>query len=313
MSENVPAPMQPVVWTRGVAYYKTLSMQQDFMACVRDMIERTAIPEENLINMLGTPENPKMEVYEEFAKCFVPDLVDETDNYELYEMLGDSALNKATFSYISRILYPSLSKKKSAFTVGYMDSVKAYYISKKFYSSLSVELGFDEFVKKVCYNNRAINNFLSLPDKTMNDLYEDVMEAFIGCMELQIDRYVGIHRGYVFVANFVYDLLSNIKLQFHPDFFWTAARIVKEANDKMVRTPLHTFKASDDFMSRVVAVKQGYAVPQELRNVESTGDKKKDIEEVSRVILEYYRSNKMYQAYLQFVPSPEQLGIENLV
>jgi dsRNA-specific ribonuclease len=281
------------------------------------MIERTAIPEESLNDMLGTPENPKMEVYKEFAKCFIPDLVDEKDNYELYEMLGDSALNKATFSYISRILYPRLSTKKSSYTVGYMDVVKAHYISKKFYSSLSIELGFDDFVKQVCYNNRAVNNFLKLPDKTMNDLYEDVMEAFIGCMELQIDRYVGIHRGYVFVANFVYDLLSNIKLQFHPDFFWSASRIVKEANDKMARTPLHTFKATDKaVVSRVVPAKEGgyYEVPRELRSVESTGDTKKEAEEaVSKIILQYYRNDPNYKPYVDFVPSPEQLGIEDLV
>ena len=315
---SIPAPQQRN-WDSSLREYENLAKDQDFQLCMRDMVERTGITDDNLRDMFVVDGRPRMEVYQEFAKCFVPKSVDPVNNYELYEIAGDYALNKSTFGYLFRILFPLLSAGGSPQALSYMDVVKAYYISKKFYSQLPIQLGLTEFLHRVCYNNQAIKLFLM--SKKIEDLYEDLMEAFIGCLELQIDRYVGMHHGYVFVANFVFDLLESMNLNFHPSFFWGSPRLLKETNDminshnsdpKNEMLPRYTVASNGrEFFVRVFLPSQGESIANEFRRI-TTADKKEAEAHFANLILEKLRSDPRYRRLIKSAPTPEELGIQSL-
>jgi len=313
----IPAPQQKN-WNPRLREYENLAKDEDFQLCMRDMVERTGITEEGLRDMFVSEGRPRMEVYQEFAKCFVPKSVDPIHNYELYEIAGDYALNKSTFGYLFRILFPLLSAKGSPQALSYMDVVKAYYISKKFYSQLPIQLGLTEFLHRVCYDNEAIARFLT--SKKIEDLYEDSMEAFIGCLELQIDRYVGMHRGYVFVANFVFDLLESMNLNFHPSFFWESARLLKETNDMITahnrntaqKLPQYTIgNIGRDFVVKVFIPDQKDFISRDFEPM-SIGDKKAAEAHFAPLVLEKLRKDSRYQLLIKRGPTPEELGIESL-
>jgi dsRNA-specific ribonuclease len=324
MSSVQVAPVAPLILGQHQKPYEALARQRDFQLCIKDVIIRSGVTDDKIIDMLGDPKNPNMEVYHEFAKCFVPEAIDPENNYELYELYGDLTLNKATISYIFRILHPLLSQKASPRAIAYLDAIKAKYVSKKFYPVLTKQLGFDEFVHRVCFSSRQVSEaYVRAKIKNAQDLYEDVIEAFIGCLEIQFDRYVGMHQGYAFVANFVYDLLAEVKIDFDPRKYWDNHRLLKETNDKITsyntrnpQDPLLFFsmkrngfryqagvskdtKGQDSFIpigSPVEACSQN-----EAENM--VGDK----------VLEYMDSEKKYKTVRQHAPTAAELGIEHLV
>lgn len=285
--------------------YQRLSSQEDFKLCINDMLERTGIPQDSLDDMQN------QEVYDEFAKCFVPYAIDKINNYELYEIVGDSTLNKCMISYLSNILFPLIRSKDSSKSVGYMAVLKSYYVSKHFYAPLSEQLGFDEFVKRVClFNEASIDAYFSGKSKGYKDLYEDAIEAFIGCLETQIDRYVGMHRGYVYVANFIYDLLSNVEIDFSPDKLLPKVSILKEANDRIRQKGLTNYN---------VIYKNGEAYSQPAiqdvnrRTITVRGEKKMAEEEMSSIVIDYLNSLQEYKGMVKGAPTPEELGIASLI
>jgi hypothetical protein len=308
---------------------------KDFQLCIRDMVERTGAVEQDVTQMLGTNKQPNIEVFQEFAKCFIPQVIDPINNYELYEMSGDMALNKAAFTYLFRILQPVLSDKESSKYIGYVANLKSYYVSKTFYSTLSIDLGFDEFLKRVCYQNQAaMAVYFSDPSKKIQSLYEDIMEAFIGCLEIQMDRYIGMHRGYVYVANFVFELLSNKKIDFRPETYWGPITLLKESND---RIKSHNAKQRVGLpllpIFRITKIQQqpnGYKVQSsiDMRQVRDEfrtwddyprvqpimAESKEDGEKkLTETLLAVLKQNPDYGGLLKLPPTAEQIGVESLI
>lgn len=306
-------------------YYLSLSRQLDFRACVMDIIERTGVSEEDNKKILfSSPNVLREELFQEFAKCFVPQSIDPIHNYELYEIFGDLSLNKATISYLFRILKPRLSKIESGKSLAYFDKLKAYYISKKFYSNLSRTIGFDEFINRVCFSDSG-KQLMASKQKNIDDLHEDVMEAFIGCLELQLDTYIGMHRGFVYVSNFIYDLFSDVEINFDPTPLWTPAMLLKETNDKIrahnTRSPqqkLSTF-AVQPVLGRPNTYKmvetgrdgKGYDVQNEV----VTNQDRAEAENIlaANALSFIIRSGNYREDLIQRAPTPADLGITDLV
>jgi dsRNA-specific ribonuclease len=307
-------------------YHVSLALEKDFRMCVRDIIERTGVAESDIKKILDDNEK-KEQVYQEFAKCFVPQAVDGKNNYEFYEIYGDLSLNKAMIGYLFRVLHPRLSQIDSKVSLGYFDKLKAYYISKKFYADLSRTIGFDEFVNRVVHSHKeSERHFMGEKEKTIEDLHEDVMEAFIGCLELQLDTYIGMHRGYVYVSNFIYDLISDIDLSLDPADIWSPAILLKETNDAIVaynsKNPYnklrfyHVLPAGQGFY-RLVSSAELNARDQTVQEVPNTRSRFDDIKEasaaLSRIALTIMRQQPTYSGVIKSAPTPESLNIADLV
>jgi dsRNA-specific ribonuclease len=322
---NIPLPIDLSKWKPGYDLYMSLSVQQDFKDCVDDILARTGVPDEIITQMSSDNSN-----YQELAKCFVPEILDPIHNYELYEMIGDQTLNKAAFNYIFRIVHPRISGVDKKITVGYMDSMKQYYISTKFYSSMAQDIGFSEFFHQVCYQRPDLMpSIVGRNSKTLDQLYEDLIEAFVGCLELLVDRYVGMHRGYAYVANFVYDLLSDIHINFDAAQYWSNHKLLKEANDRIdkynkdrpdARLRNHLVTIENKKMIGVsgfvfkqgknIQIQDSRQIPGIIRTIEN--DKVTD-EIVCGLIIDYMKRLPEYASFIKGAPTPEQLGIEDLV
>jgi hypothetical protein len=315
--------------------YKRLAKDQEFQLVIRDMAERSGLPEQSLDKLFKRPDGQiNMEVYEEFAKTFVPQALDPMNNYEMYEMMGDAGINKATVSYLFRVLHPLLSKKNHPESVSYLNNIKAYYVSTKAYADMFIQIGFLDVFMKLFDSREAANAYLqgeNISKKKDKNIYEDIMEAFCGCMELMIDRYVGMFKGFLYVNNFIIDILNNIGIQYDPNFYWTPFQIAKETNDKItaynsrMNTNLPTFEYGTDDKTGKYAVlavtKDQYGRPsksvfENIRSGTSSSGGKLDDDtrnELARLLLNNLEQKKDYRDLIRKLPTAEDLGIESLI
>ncbi len=323
---SVPEPTKRLVVPAGTRYYQALANDDDFQQCVRDIVSRTGAPEKEVKEMFD-----EKETFQEFAKCFIPLALDSFHNYELYEFVGDQTLNKATLNYIFRVLKTRLENSDKKIVIGYIDALKAHCVSKKFYSRLALDIGFSEFVHRVCFGNE--DAFSSIKDRnpeTIISLYEDVMEAFIGCLEFMLDRFVGMHRGYAYVANFVYDMLSDVYIDFDPKSYWSNQRLLKETNDKINSynekakvsggSPLlfHIVFRPDKSASAIFGVSASNRagtfnttyLPGLQGNVSQDGESE---EILSGKILDYLSRLPEYSSLIASPPNPVALGVADLI
>jgi len=325
--------------------FKLLSENQEFQDMIKDMLYRSGIPDEKIRNVIRDQQNQvRQNVYDEFAKCFVPEKVDKKNNYELYEFMGDSSVNKATISYLFRKLHPLLSAKGSLSAVGYMDKIKSAYVSKQFLQSMCEHLGFDEFLYRIIHNPRYAGLLTNLKEE---DEKENVVEAFFGCMEIQLDRYVGIYSGYGFISNLIIDILESMDINYEPSVLWQQVILLKETNDAIKKynnelitsggnnsltLPIYVISEQNNYQagstSYFVIMKQylDYNMPgqnkkvirsevwniPELRLAKQAGAKKIE-EELARRTLVLLSKDSTYNGMVKVAPTAESLGIEKLV
>ena len=312
--------------------YSILARSEDFQAMVDDMLYRSGIQEEKIRNVIRLPnsQNKRMEVYQEFAKCFVPQSIDQKNNYELYEFMGDSAVNKATISYLFRKLYPRLTRKGSLGAVGYMDKIKSVYVSTPFLKSMCEHLGFDEYLHRIIYDPAFS---FQLSKMTEDKEKENVVEAFFGCMEVQLDQYVGMYSGYGFVSNLIIDILENINIDYNPASLWSNVVLLKETNDKInshnnviiqANNGLRGILPNYNVIEQTQGMQMFYVVEKRSRarneiwnepglKLAKQADKRKIQEELAGRTLELLRKDPVYRGLIQEAPTAESLGIEDLV
>jgi hypothetical protein len=173
------------------------------------------------------------------------------------------------------------------------------------------------------------------------DEKENVVEAFFGCMEIQLDRYVGIYSGYGFISNLIIDILESMDINYDPSVLWSNVVLLKESNDsiKSYNTSLVTANNGNNSMalpifviseknSNLIILQQylDYTMPgpnkRVIRTVEWPDPRlqlakyqggKKIEEELAKRTLELLRLDVKFKKFIKEAPSAESLGIERLV
>lgn len=137
--------------------------------------------------------------YRNFSQVFVPKEVDSVNNYEYFELKGDTSANKAVLDFIIET-YPLLRKGQN---VSILSDLKQMIIETEFFSGFGKALSFDKFIA------------VGAPSI---DLVEDVFEAFNGCLEEMVNDYFKstgmppeIQLGYPVVARFMRTQLSKLQ------------------------------------------------------------------------------------------------------
>ena len=152
----------------------------------------------------------------EFQRAFTSKLWDPLNQWEWYELIGDSSTNKIVVWYYQR-RFPDIFNPRTALGQGNLSPVatmarlKMNSISKRAYSGFARHLGFDRWIKipegvDVDHHhhhhqpqpNRSQGELrLAAPSAPKSDsACEDVFEAFVGCLEYLIDERIGPHVGY---------------------------------------------------------------------------------------------------------------------
>lgn len=215
--------------------YDELGQVGDFREFIRDLLLRMGLTDEQL-DILFSARNRDMN-FNEFAKCFITRSADPMYNYEMYELTGDTCLNKAIVMYFFKVLQSVQERKRlreeekgriyhpDVRLVDYFNKLKAAYISTKVFSDIARRLGFSDFIQ---LGPRDVRD-------EMDSILEDSFEAFFGCFEILVDRYIQPHYSHHYVSSYVTYLFGSRHINYHPDIIYEPITLLKETNDATSR------------------------------------------------------------------------------
>lgn len=137
-----------------------------------------------------------------YGHAFTSANVDPVNNYEFYEILGDSTLGNFLIYYCSR-RFPEL---QNAAGVSILSKMKATYGQKEFLAQIAGRMNYFEFISATQEDKMRIKN----------SLLEDCFESFIGVTVYILDKEIMNGVGYAIA----YDILKEIYdvIDINPNF-----------------------------------------------------------------------------------------------
>ena len=208
-------------------------------------IEKVVSLKEFIFNLLKTETDIEEKVcnellskyISEFEKCFTHKSIDPVNNYEYYELMGDSVVAPAVLQYCSA-KFPNF---KNANGVKFLARQKMLIANKLYLSNMAHSLGFDKYIrfseedKSIQIQRRDEN----IRDKKIvsNSLKEDCFEAFVGCLMMCVNEYIpNKDLGIVCGLKFVKKQLDKIKIPSTREELWDSKSIIKEIFDRRKHT-----------------------------------------------------------------------------
>jgi hypothetical protein len=304
--------------------FQQLSRNPVFRDFIHDIVLRMGLTEEQS-SVIITPTTLM-----EFAKCFITRSADPMYNYEMYELTGDTCLNKAVVMYFYTVLQATHERKRlreesqgrvfhpDVRMVDYFNKLKALYISTKEYYDIASRLGFGDFIT---LGPRDVRD-------EINKLLEDSFEAFIGCFEVMVDRYIQPYYGHQFVANFIKYIFTSRHINYHPDLLYDSVTLLKETNDQtrisitnrdgsIVDGYTHIVEYDDKVSNSLIAYHKNERTKHKtkLDEIKQIFNKSKPSQvEMSKRVLDYLKRypDRFPQHMIKLPPTPEELGIEEL-
>lgn len=185
----------------------------DFKMCITHILKKGKFVKE-IIDLLT--DDQSMAVY---SAAFTSDMVDEANNYQMMEQIGDLAIGKFIVSYS----YKKFPQLKCAEGVKIAARLKINYGSKEKLAGLAEQFGFWPFI--------------SAPNETrtfkQQDLLEDTFEAFIGATEMILDERKGdkVGIGYAHVYRILKNIFDNMEISLAYEDLFDAKTRLKEIFD----------------------------------------------------------------------------------
>ena len=170
------------------------------------------------VDILTNDENMKL-----YSSAFTSDLVDDQNNYQVFEQLGDKTVNK----FIVWYMYRRFPRLKCSEGVKVAARVQINYCSKTSFAQIAEKYGFWEFIT-------ATNE---LRERNKIDLLEDVFEAFIGVTEWIIDNNIKFQNkdifgvGYASVYRILESMFNEIDISLKHEDLYDAKTRLKEVFD----------------------------------------------------------------------------------
>lgn len=310
--------------------YEILSGDSNFQDFIYDLLHQMSLEKEDLEILF----DPKLEnkVIHEFAKCFVTAKADPEYNYEVYELVGDVCVNSSIVIYLHRIIQSTQErqlKQNPAFLPDprikdYFNKLKSKYISNQQYKYFAVKLGFNNFLYYHPDDIKEINE-----NKEVKFI-PSAFEAFFGCFEFIMTKYIPSKYSHTFVANFISYLMHSHEITYHPDNLYDPITLLKETGDK-TRPPNRIgflYEVMDTqneaFVQKKTYNQDGKDVKPSTERVFAFGSVRTSSEitqkdakiNMCRIALQYIKLNhdklKIDVNQIKSAPTPEELGISEL-
>lgn len=165
---------------------------ENFSNLIHSLFRKAELKPE-FIQLCLTPKNMK-----KFSNAFTSANCDRKNNYEYYEQLGDSTVNKFIVSY----MYSRFPQLKSSEGVNIVARLKIKYGSKGQLNMIGERLNFWPFISTDAEERI----------KRKKNLLEDVFEAFFGCFEEVINDTIHEIKNQFFQVGYdiCFTLLSKI-------------------------------------------------------------------------------------------------------
>jgi dsRNA-specific ribonuclease len=163
-----------------------------------------------------------------FSQVFTHPTMNEHENYEFYEIIGDSTVNKSIVWYLMR-RFPKLRTPQG---VPIIARLKICLVSKKTLSILCEKLNVWNFV----------SSDMDTRQTKMKKTLEDVFEAFLGSVEFLIDSKIKEGAGYSFCYNIIKSLFDEIDISLKYNDLYDSKTRLKELFDFYKNKKIHNFK-----------------------------------------------------------------------
>jgi len=133
---------------------------------------------------------------EMFTTAFTSSAIDPNENYEVFEQIGDAIIGKFLVQY-AYMRFPKLRNTKGP---GVVARIKIKYGSKMFLSRLAEQLQLDTFIR--CSHHEMMSK--------KQDLFDDIFESFVGCLEHFLSERCGLglgkgHEIVFLILKFIFD------------------------------------------------------------------------------------------------------------
>lgn len=208
--------------------YEIIAVRDGFEDFIKEIMIRLGVKEEDF-SLLFSAENKEKNI-KEFAKCFVTPNADPHINYSIYNVAGGTYLNGGIVMFFLSAIQKSQEEKKrttpsfkpSPKLVDYFSKLKAKYVSNKEFEKISKYYGFDEFI--IYGDHDPINDI-------KQSILSNSLQAFFGCFELLVDRYVRMHCSHIYISRFVTYIFNTLQINYHPSNVYDIITLLKESND----------------------------------------------------------------------------------
>lgn len=186
------------------------SRGEDFRTLITNVLNKGNM-KEDYISFLTSEES-----LAEYSSAFTSELVDENNNYQIYELLGDLSANKFIGYYILK-RFPQLKCSEGVKVVA---RLRINYGSKNCFYKIAEDLGFWDFITAT--NEKRY--------RQKKSLLEDVLEAFLGITESLMDtRKMGL--GYPIVYKILEGIFDEIEISLKYEDLYDAKTRLKELFD----------------------------------------------------------------------------------
>jgi dsRNA-specific ribonuclease len=171
-----------------------------------EMLPRVTTSKEAIEKMLGESYLPLWEA------VFTDSTFDPNQhrNYEIAEILGDAVLENVYLRFINQS-YPNFNESQ-------LSELKMVHLAKNVQSKISMSLGLGKYVRTRVRLGAAI--------------YEDVLEAFFGTLEIVGDEAFRFAAGYGFCYNLAVNLYKDIPIE-PSDLLANAKTLVKQSAERL--------------------------------------------------------------------------------
>lgn len=172
----------------------------DFRSYIKNLLIEATIDSEEYQDILLAPEPLSV-----FQKAFTDPTYDPVNNYEVLEFIGDGIFDAVYSQYVPKRFGDELQKivSKKGTNEGGLSKVKRYLKQGKFQAELALNL---DMWKYVLADEKT-------KDTNRNKTLENVMEAFIGALAENIDRYIYDGFGYMFAKRFLIKQMEGMDIQ----------------------------------------------------------------------------------------------------
>jgi dsRNA-specific ribonuclease len=214
---------------------------ENFKSVILNLLKKGKISQK-YIDILTSKESMKI-----YDSAFTSELVDEVNNYQVYEQLGDLSGNKFIVYYI----YNRFPHLKCAEGVKVVARLRINYGSKNSFCSIAEQYGFWDYIS-------ATNE---TRQRRKKPLLEDVFEAFLGATELILDSHTSVGVGYACVHRILEAIFDDIDISLKYEDLYDGKTRLKElfdmSGDKLGNLVYDDIKEDNLTKSKVYRVKDG--------------------------------------------------------
>jgi dsRNA-specific ribonuclease len=174
------------------------------------------------IDKLTTPE-----CMDEFNKAFTTFHANHEENYDFYEILGDSTANNCIVWYFQRRFFPDIKKvdvsRGTMRSIAILSRLKQEGASTKQFSKFASRLNFQQFITMTEVEKK----------ESLYKISEDVFEAFLGCLVYHCDLLFRKHVGFGVVYNILEKLFDSEDIKINEEKLYDAKSLLNNDATKL--------------------------------------------------------------------------------